>query len=339
MAEFNKLYNPYKELGDNQLRYPLSEPNYKGHIRFTVLNEENTNRKAFDQLTEKLGNAAATLFGKNKEGEIDVATNLEKIISGDPPQSKRDEKAARGQLANQQARRSASRFSPSNRTCLLYLPVGLQYRDNASYSNFDLGVTGAALSAGGGITSGLSTIKDALANTSADKDVATAAAVGIIDKFGGSLAAVGSAAFKLGVGVTINPNTRTLFEKVGIREFAFTFKFFAESRKEAVEIEKIIQFFREELYPEEINAIVSGGETRQSISIGYRFPKKFGIQIEYDGNQIGTKILPCHLRDISTNYNPTNMSFHDDGKFTEIDMTLSFVEIRTLSKTDIKEGF
>lgn len=337
MAEFNKLYNPYKELGDNQLRYPLSEPNYKGHIRFTVLNEENTNRKAFDQLTEKLGNAA-TLFGKNKEGSVDVATNLEEIVSGDPATNKRDIKQAKGQLANQQTRRSASRFSPSNRTCLLYLPVGLQYRDNASYSNFDLGVTGAALSAGGGITSGISTIKDALANSSADKDIATAAAVGIIDKFGGS--AVGSAAFKLGVGVTINPNTRTLFEKVGIREFAFTFKFFAESRKEAVEIEKIIQFFREELYPEEIlaNATVSGGEG-QAISIGYRFPKKFGIQIEYDGNQIGTKILPCHLRDISTNYNPTNMSFHDDGKFTEIDMTLSFVEIRTLSKTDIKEGF
>ena len=337
MAEFNKLYNPYKELGDNQLRYPLSEPNYKGHIRFTVLNEDNTNRKAFDQLTEKFGKTATTLFGKNKEGEIDVATNLEEIISGDPATNKRDIKQAKGQLANQQVRRSASRFSPSNRTCLLYLPVGLQYRDNASYSNFDLGVTGAALSAGGGITSGISTMKDALANTSADKDVATAAAVGIIDKFGGS--AVGSAAFKLGVGVTINPNTRTLFEKVGIREFAFTFKFFAESRKEAAEIEKIIQFFREELYPEEINATVPDGEGEQSISIGYRFPKKFGIQIEYDGNQIGTKILPCHLRDISTNYNPTNMSFRDDGKFTEIDMTLSFVEIRTLSKTDIKEGF
>jgi hypothetical protein len=339
MAEFNKLYNPYKELGDNQLRYPLSEPNYKGHIRFTVLNEENSNRKAFDQLTEKLGNSAATLFGRNRDGEQDIGGNLQTITSGDVATNRRDIKQMQGQQASQQTRRSASRFSPSNRTCLLYLPVGLQYRDNASYSNFDLGVTGAALSAGGGVTSGLSTIKDALTNTSADRDVATAAAVGIIDKFGGSMAAVGSAAFKLGVGVTINPNTRTLFEKVGIREFSFTFKFFAESRKEAVEIEKIIQFFREELYPEEINAIVSGGETRQSISIGYRFPKKFGIQIEYDGNQIGTKILPCHLRDISTNYNPTNMSFHDDGKFTEIDMTLSFVEIRTLSKTDIKEGF
>jgi hypothetical protein len=339
MAEFNKLYNPYKELGDNQLRYPLSEPNYKGHIRFTVLNEENSNRKAFDQLTEKLGNSAATLFGRNRDGEQDIGGNLQTITSGDVATNRRDIKQMQGQQASQQTRRSASRFSPSNRTCLLYLPVGLQYRDNASYSNFDLGVTGAALSAGGGVTSGLSTIKDALTNTSADRDVATAAAVGIIDKFGGSMAAVGSAAFKLGVGVTINPNTRTLFEKVGIREFSFTFKFFAESRKEAVEIEKIIQFFREELYPEEINANVSGGETTQSISIGYRFPKKFGIQIEYDGNQIGTKILPCHLRDISTNYNPTNMSFHDDGKFTEIDMTLSFVEIRTLSKTDIKEGF
>ena len=112
MAEFNKLYNPYKELGDNQLRYPLSEPNYKGHIRFTVLNEENSNRKAFDQLTEKLGNSAATLFGRNRDGEQDIGGNLQTITSGDVATNRRDIKQMQGQQASQQTRRSASRFSP-----------------------------------------------------------------------------------------------------------------------------------------------------------------------------------------------------------------------------------
>ena len=50
--------------------------------------------------------------------------------------------------------------------------------------------------------------------------------------------------------VTVNPNTRSLFKNVAIREFAFQFKFIAKSKKEADEVRKIIKFFRTELYPE-----------------------------------------------------------------------------------------
>ena len=45
-----------------------------------------------------------------------------------------------------------------------------------------------------------------------------------------------------GVGVTVNPNTRSLFKNVAIREFAFQFKFIAKSQKEADEVRKIIKF-------------------------------------------------------------------------------------------------
>ena len=56
-----------------------------------------------------------------------------------------------------------------------------------------------------------------------------------------------------------------------------------------------------------------------------------------------TKILPCYLRDISVVYNPTNQSMHggDDPHFTEVDMSLSFTETRTLSRqeVDIEGGY
>ena len=92
-------------------------------------------------------------------------------------------------------------------------------------------------------------------------------------------------------GVTTNPNTRVLFKSVALREFAFAFKFIATSPAEAEEIKEIIKLFRTELYPENINLTVGNSE----VSIGYKFPNKFQINVEYDGDEIATRIKPCYL--------------------------------------------
>ena len=47
----------------------------------------------------------------------------------------------------------------------------------------------------------------------------------------------------------------------------------------------------------------------------------------------------CYLRNVSTTINPTGGTFRRDGQPNEIDLTLSFVEYRTLNKKDIKDGF
>ena len=54
-----------------------------------------------------------------------------------------------------------------------------------------------------------------------------------------------------------------------------------------------------------------------------------------DGQQIGPKLKNCYLTNITTNYNPTSMSFHSDGKPVEIDLSLSFSEQTTLTRDDI----
>ena len=96
-----------------------------------------------------------------------------------------------------------------------------------------------------------------------------------------------------------------------------------------------IKFFREELYPSEIFDTI--GDTK--VSLGYNFPNKFQISVEYNEEEIATKIKPCFLRDVGTTYNPQTMAMHKDGGFSEIEMTLNFQETKTLSRTDVQEGF
>ena len=83
----------------------------------------------------------------------------------------------------------------------------------------------------------------------------------------------------------------------------FAFKFIATSQKKtAEEVKQIIKFFRTELYPEDINLELGNGN---AISVGYRFPNKFRIDVLYDGKDVATRIKPCFLRDVNITYNPS----------------------------------
>ena len=126
-----------------------------------------------------------------------------------------------------------------------------------------------------------------------------------------------------------------MFKSVALREFAFQFKFIAKSFAETEEVRRIIKFFREEIYPEDIE--ISIGDEGRPVSVGYRFPKKFQIDALYDDKPVANKIKPCFLRDVSVVYNPTNQTMHggDFPHFTEIDMSLAFTETTTLSKKDV----
>ena len=58
--------------------------------------------------------------------------------------------------------------------------------------------------------------------------------------------------------MTTNPNTRSLFKSVSLREFTFQFKFIPLSEQEHDHVISIIKFFRTELYPEDITVDVGG---------------------------------------------------------------------------------
>ena len=223
----------------------------------------------------------------------------------------------------------------------LYLPQAISFRDAAEYSNTELGIIGGTAEASinqgdnigqiiaGAARQSLSTFNDLIVGrTGLDQEAARLASTRVARRFAGE---TGGNVAQSTLRTTINPNKRTLFRAVNIRDFSFQFKMIANSAAEAEEIDKIIKFFRTELYPS-----VTGGGTE---IIGYNFPNLFDIEMSYNNQPVATKIKPVYLREISTAYNPGNMGYHVDGKPSEVDITLAFVEERTLNKQDIQEGF
>jgi hypothetical protein len=227
------------------------------------------------------------------------------------------------------------------RKVVLYLPQAIIFADQADYeSNVQLGVLGgtaenvinrggsAAAAIAGATREGVSVLNDIITgNTGATGAVARLAVTRIANSVGGDTAGnVASSVLR----VAVNPNKRTLFRAVNIREFAFQFKMIANSEREAIEIEQIIRYFRSELYP----ATIPGAEI-----IGYNFPNLFDIQMKYNNQQVATKIKPSYLRNVQITYNPSSMGWHSDGRPSEVDMTLAFVEERALDKSDVARGF
>lgn len=226
----------------------------------------------------------------------------------------------------------------------LYMPPAFSYNDGVSYNNFELGVGGAKFEAASKSGLGMAErAKQGFANTFADlggllgvgnnsrgADAAAALmAQGLADKFGqGGLAKSMSR-------VVSNPNVRVIFSGVNLRTFSFTFNLISASAKESKEIEKIVKFFRTELYPISIGQRL--GDTQ--IETGLRFPNRFIIEIMYGGAPVFTKLKPLYLTNVSTVYNKSQAGMHHDGKPFEVDVTLTFQESVALKRQDIENGY
>jgi hypothetical protein len=330
-----------------QLKYPLEDTDYKARVIFSLNEDKPTGtntQNVFASQTKKLRGDLEVLKGRVSElneeiegGTFNGSRELEK------QQLLQKEKELIEQIRSyegleKQSNSTRQSIPITTSSISLYLPLGLAFRDNVTYENFDLGAAGASMEAGLGfaesMVKGLGSFVSQL--TSGDNgDLAKLAGVQLASQFG-SFGAEAQAASKLAGGVTLNPNSRILFKQPNIREFSFAFKMIAKSKKEAREINEIIKLLRTELYPDEILANVGDA----SISLGYKFPNKFNIAFEYDGDKIPglAKIKPCYLRDVSTTFNASQMAMHEDGNFMEVDMTLSFQETKALVRKDVSEG-
>lgn len=236
---------------------------------------------------------------------------------------------------------------------VMYFPLSQTFYDNIAYGSADLGIAGAV--AEGAAAVGENELKaaaiDAMGKTyntymevlsdisgsltsAAKSDAARTAASRVLSKFP---LGIGNAATLINR-MTINPNVRTLFNGVNIREFAFQFKLISTSPEEGEMIQKIIKIFRKEAYPEAYN-VTFGSET--NVALGYNFPNAFKISFHFRGaeNKNIPKILPCYLRSVGHTINPTGGGFRNDGKPNEIDLTLTFSEYRALQSQDIEKGY
>lgn len=222
---------------------------------------------------------------------------------------------------------------------LIHVPISFQVNDGFNYSGAELGAFGGAitnvLNQGGSVSQAAF---EGLKETGQSM-------LSLLKAFGGSeqelgrlgiarLARglpVGSQAVQVGARVSVNPNARTAFQNVNIREFNFAFKFLPTSFEESKQVKAIINFFRWHSYPELIGD--------PNFSVGYEYPNMFRIKLQYTGDgspkNIGTPIKLCYCKSISTTYNPTSTTVFSDGSPTEIDMNLVFAEYKAQSRNDI----
>lgn len=247
----------------------------------------------------------------------------------------------------------------------LYLPVAFQQNDSFSIPGTELGLLGAGtlagMNQGSGLlkstmdqfSQGLGSVFD-MAKDKLDPSQAAVVTARLANKLAPSEVA---AAFSLAAGVTVNPNVRSIFKGVNLREYAFQFKFLPKSQKEAEVVEKIINKFRTYSYPEVIDM--------GPVAAGYKYPDLFRIAVYVEHTEkvlksgdigdiaeseettetvtrrkrVGNRIKDCYLRSVSTNYNASSMAFHPDGRPVEIDLSLNFVEEETISRRDVERGY
>lgn len=340
------------------LRYPLVS-NYFANMTYRLksVNPWDVDLNLAKELFE-----SNLLYGEN--GIIKPSESKESNYEIDGVQTEEDRQAqARARLAGEedaqdQAGREAAReaqeaeatksgqlgvttsYVPGASQVSLYMPQAINMVDAVNYDTPELGARGAsvlaALNNGGGIADAAMTalqqsfasITD-LFNSNLAGQAARLAASRAASKLPSDLAA----AAQIGLQVKINPNQRTLFGGVNIRQFTFQYDFIATSAQEADQINKIIRFFRTELYPSTF------GREETSVPLGYKFPNLFEIKFRWgDAAMPIPQPILCYLRDVQTTYNPGNMTFHLDGTASHIQMTLMFQEFRALSREDVEKG-
>lgn len=309
------------------LNYPLEDREaYQSRINFTVLQA-----KPLKDTVEEImaGQVPAAVFTGLSPGE---RANQGQAIEDNYKRRQIDKAVQVGPVYRQLDN------DPKHPTVALFTPIAMTFNDAVTYNNnFALGLLGTNIP--GGLAKGQSVISSIMQGITG-----TATSFGDVLKSGildasdeGKVAAVRLAkapgavrgALQLSVQATTNPNLRSIFESVQIRQFTFQFKMIPTSRQESVEIEKIVKHFRKEMLPEVI-----------AQNAGYRFPNGFKISIKHKGADVKMQKIPdCFLQRVDTVYNATSGVFHKEGFPSEVDITLLFTEMKPISKADVESGF
>ena len=231
----------------------------------------------------------------------------------------------------------------------LYLPQNLEYNYGANWKAMQFGALGAVLERGQSFnkayTQALKVGSSAAANVMGD--IVGSALESIPKTSDITLDNVLGASF----GITFNDNTLQTFDKMETRNFNFKYVLVARDADEELEIKKIIKFFKIAMHPDST-------ENNKNNTIFLKYPYIFRIipsgykneiRRKYGGNfeaslkpRNWSQFLPntkyCGLRGMSVNYTPNNVISLTKGSFvTAATMSLEFVELTNLTRTDIKE--
>lgn len=218
-------------------------------------------------------------------------------------------------------------------TIFLPLPPGIEISDSMSYSTIDLGqigdVAAKAITSMSQQSSAVESVKSGISTAVGDIKEKFETAKGaellkIALKYTGQESKLPVIDF--GTSKILAPNTNTTFQGSNIRRYQFKFKLVAREKSESNIIRNIVNILRTNLYPE-------------GNSVNMEFPGTWNIHFYNGGNSANAflpKVYKCFMTDFTSGYNSTTANmWHEDGSPIEVDIAMSFQEVRALVKNDI----
>lgn len=286
------------------------------------------NQKQFDAIFE---NIVLNQPGISQEDAIKLANTTQINTNNvNKANTKSGGGAGRSILAEKPTKRMPASIS-------LYMPPSVTVQYTVKYVDQEIGTLagmGAAAIAAFQNESGDNTAK-LKAAAGAVKGGAKEGVTNFINTTLDTLAPGARALQQIESGKVITPRMEMMFEGVGRRDFSFTFAFIPKSAEEAISIEKIIKTFKENMMPEYV------GDSRREMKI----PNTFDITYMHENteNKYMNKISSCFLRNMTVTYGGDRFTAYSptDGSPPPQKSTiaLDFVEIETLSKDLVKEGY
>jgi hypothetical protein len=127
-----------------------------------------------------------------------------------------------------------------------------------------------------------------------------------------------------------NPRKEQIFKNVDFRTFQFTYEFYPRNEREATYVENIIEQFKFHMHP----------EYKDSAGFLYVYPSEFDI-FYYHGSEENLHVnrhTSCVLTELDINYAPqSQFTSFDNGMPTQINITMTFKELATLTKEKIRD--
>jgi hypothetical protein len=132
-------------------------------------------------------------------------------------------------------------------------------------------------------------------------------------------------------GLAPNPRKEQIFKTVEFRVFQFDYQFYPRDSQEAQNVLNIIYQFKLHMHP----------EFKDANNFLYIYPSEFDI-FYYNGTQENMNLnrhTSCVLTDMAVDYSPNGQfTAFADGMPTQINISLTFKELATLTKEKIQDG-
>jgi len=236
---------------------------------------------------------------------------------------------------------TALRSNPTGESVTLYVPSGYAVSDSINYESAEGGLVGYLIDrfADGSLTdiSGKDIKEIAQQNASSILTGASAAigaaaggpAGGFVTGALTSSALSGEVANRASrsAGKVANPRQYMMFKAPEMRTFSFAFSMIPQNETEANDAIRIVKFFRKASYPQ-----------LSASTYAYLFPDLF--KITFGNNDSMIKIPEVACTGVETTYNENAQSYFVRGNIpVQINISLSFQEMKALTRADIDEGF